>query len=247
MPWDFILILAVLAILVPWRGGVRIRQLLSRPTISTEERLALYASTIGFQWLAAGIVFWRCAAHRYSGAQLGLALEKPAATVTIGLAIAALLISNQIFSIRRLATFPPKKQGLMVRIARQLMPHAHEETLVFVALVATVAICEEFLYRGFVQAVFEDAAQGRVVVGILVSAVFFAVAHVYQGRRGLIVTFFIGLLFSLTRSWTGSILPSVIAHFATDLSAGLASRRWLSRATPTGGTEEPAAEAVQRE
>src|SRR6202022_3522019 len=86
MPWDFILILAALAILVPWRGPVRIRQLLSPPPISTGERAALYASTIGFQWLAAGIVFWRCAAHRYSGAQLGLALEDSAATVTIGLA-----------------------------------------------------------------------------------------------------------------------------------------------------------------
>jgi uncharacterized protein len=247
MPWDFILMLAALAILVPWRGTVRIRQLLSRPTISTEERLALYASTIAFQWLAAGIIFWRCAAHRYSGAQLGLALGRPAATVTIGLAIATLLTSNQIFSIRRLATFPPKKQGLLVRIARQLMPHTHEETLVFIALVATVAVCEEFLYRGFVQTVFEDAAQGRVVVGILVSAVFFAAAHFYQGRRGLIVTFLIGLLFSLTRSWTGSILPSVIAHFAADLSAGLASRRWLSSATPTGGAEDSPAEAAQQE
>lgn len=227
MPWDFILILAALAIIVPWRGAVRIRQLLSRPTIASEERLALYASTIVFQWLAAAIVLWRCSAHGYWGIQLGLALVRPGVTLTIGLAMAALLTWNQIFSIRRLATYPSRKRGRVAEIALKLMPRSREETLAFVALVATVAICEEFLYRGFVQAVFQNAAQGAAVAGIFASAVFFAAAHFYQGKRGLIVTFSLGILFSLTRSWTASILPSVIAHFAADLSAGLAAQRWL--------------------
>ena len=31
MPWDFALILGVLAVLIPWRGAARVRELLRRP------------------------------------------------------------------------------------------------------------------------------------------------------------------------------------------------------------------------
>jgi uncharacterized protein len=234
MPWDFILILAALAIIVPWRGTVRIHQLLCRPTVASEERLALYASTIVFQWLAAAIAFWRCAAHHYSAAELGLSLDRPAVTVAIGLGMAALLISNQILSVRRLVALPSKKRGTVAEIARRLMPHSQEEVFAFIALVATVAVCEEFLYRGFAQAAFQKTAQGAAAAGIIASALLFAAAHLYQGGRGLVVTFLLGLFFAATRSWTGSILPSVIAHFATDLSAGLAARRWLASEESTG-------------
>jgi hypothetical protein len=64
IPWDFVAILLVLAVAVPWRGTVRIRELLKRPSLGTRERIALYASTIAFQWIAVAIIFWRalCAA-----------------------------------------------------------------------------------------------------------------------------------------------------------------------------------------
>jgi len=56
MPWDFVAILFVLGVIVPWRGAVRIRELLRQPALSTVERIALYASTIAFQWLAVAVV-----------------------------------------------------------------------------------------------------------------------------------------------------------------------------------------------
>ena len=58
MPWDFILILFVLGVLVPWRGAMRIKRLLAQPALTTSERLSLYASTIAFQWLIVAIVAW---------------------------------------------------------------------------------------------------------------------------------------------------------------------------------------------
>lgn len=227
MPWDFLLLLAILAIVVPWRGAVRIRQILLAPSIGAKDRLVLYASTIAFQWLGTFIAFWRCMARGYSTHQLALALPQPVKTLAIALILVALVTANQIFSIRRLARLPVEKQGSVAEITRRLVPRSLEENLVFLALVATVAVCEEFIYRGFVQAAFQNLLFESALLGALSSALFFSAAHLYQGRRGLIITFFAGILFSFLRLWTASLLPSVAAHFAADFSASLAAQRWF--------------------
>src|SRR5260370_1482665 len=61
IPWDFILILIVLGVLVPWRGAVRVRRLLAQPALTSSQRLFLYASTITFQWFIVAVVYWRSA------------------------------------------------------------------------------------------------------------------------------------------------------------------------------------------
>jgi membrane protease YdiL (CAAX protease family) len=229
MPWDFALILAVLGVAVPWRGAVRMRDLLARDSLSTTDRLALYASTIAFQWIAAGVILWRCLAHQITPEMLGLAIPHSWLTIIVAGLLAALLTFTQLVSVKRLASVPAEHQGFIGHMARKVMPQTTVERLAFLALVVTVALCEEFLYRGFVQLVFQDAGAGSVAIGILASAAFFSTAHLYQGKRGLITTFVAGLVFSAARAWTGSLAPSMLAHFATDLSAGIAAPIFFRR------------------
>ena len=108
------------------------------------------------------------------------------------------------------------------------MPQNAVERLAFFALVVTVAICEEILYRGWAQRFFQDLSGGSVVVAVIGSAALFSVAHIYQGRRGLIATFIVGALFSGVRAWSGSLIPTMAAHFAADLTAGLLAPVWLN-------------------
>src|SRR3977135_256710 len=61
IPWDFVLILIFLAVVIPWRGNARMKRLLSKPELTTADRLSLYASTIFFQRLIVAIVALRCA------------------------------------------------------------------------------------------------------------------------------------------------------------------------------------------
>ena len=70
MPWDIALIFIVLAVILPWRGRVRMKKLLAMPHVSSMERLVLYASTIAFQWLSVVVVAWRAWAHRYTAISL---------------------------------------------------------------------------------------------------------------------------------------------------------------------------------
>ena len=71
IPWDFSLILVVLATLVPWRGTVRVKRLFSED-LPPNARLSLYLSTIAYQWLLAAVVAWRAFSRGLDVFDLGL-------------------------------------------------------------------------------------------------------------------------------------------------------------------------------
>lgn len=245
MPWDFVLILFVLGVIVPWLGSVRIRELLRQSALSTADRIAVYATTIAFQWFAVGVVLWRATAHGIGLARLAVALPSLPLAAFASVALLAPLLANQFYGLRRLARLPPDKQGILGHLARKLMPQNLVESLAFVALVATVAVCEEVLYRGFVFTVLYAATGGSLAAAILGSSLLFSLAHLYQGGRGLLATFVVGLLLASARAWTGSLAPCVIVHFFVDLVAGLAAPRLLRApreavpGSPCGSEEGP--------
>ena len=230
MPWDFALILIFLAVAVPWLGRRRIRQLFAMQQTTKMDRLSLYASTIAFQWLAAAVILWRTSAHGIRAAQLGLAIPSPRLTIAAAIVLSILILLNQIFSLRRIAGNPAEIRGILPQLALKVFPQDDVERLAFFALVSTVALCEEMIYRGFVQFVFQSWSGGAIIVGIVGSAGIFALAHLYQGRRGLVSTSVIGLLFSAIRAWTGSLLAPLVAHFVADLAAGFLAPRKLRAA-----------------
>ncbi|HWQ03192.1 MAG TPA: type II CAAX endopeptidase family protein [Candidatus Nitrosotenuis sp.] len=240
MPWDFVLIFVVLGALVPWRSAVQMRALLAQPRLESTDRLAVYASTIALQWLVAGVVLWRAMARGFTPAEMAISMPGGIVPIGITLALTILLVVNQIFSLRRLGRLPAERQGFVGELARRLLPQNDVETLAFFALCATVAVCEEVIYRGFALAALESAS-GNWILAAVGSSALFAVAHLYQGPRGLITTFFVGLLFAGVREYTGSLAPVVVAHLAVDLTAGVYARHALGISAqrargPAGGT-----------
>jgi CAAX protease family protein len=233
MHWDFALILIFLGVAVPMLGRRRIRQLLNSPETSKMDRLSIYASTIAFQWLATVIILWRTRAHGISITELGLAIPRPGLAITASIVLAALISVNQIYSLHRLVKAP--SEGVLPQLALKLFPQDDVERLIFFALVLTVAICEEFIYRGFVQRVFQDWSGGYVIAGVVGSAIFFALAHLYQGPRGLLTTSVVGVIFSAVRASAGSLLPTFVAHFTADFSIGMLAPYRLQAVQSAGG------------
>jgi membrane protease YdiL (CAAX protease family) len=227
MPWDFALILIFLGVAVPLLGRRRVRQLLQIPATTKEDRLRLYASTMAFQWLASIIIFWRASARGITPAQLSLGFPHPLLTVSITIFLVALIFLNQLIGVRRLSSQSASNQGTVPQLAQKLFPQDNVERLAFFALVITVAVCEEFIYRGFIQHLF--SASGSAYVAAFGSAAFFALAHLYQGRRGLIATFIIGLLFSTATALCASLLPAIATHFVADFTAGILAPKYLKR------------------
>jgi membrane protease YdiL (CAAX protease family) len=239
LPWDFVLIFLVLGIVVPWRGMARVQMLLAHPRLSSGERISLYGSTMAFQWLAAGVVVWRAVARGFGPAALGLLPQSPGMGIVLGGAMAAALAALQLVSLRQLARVPVAERGHLYQIAAKLMPQELTEGLVFVALVGTVSLCEELIYRGFVFAVFRQLGGGSLAVAMIGSSAVFALGHAYQGRRGVANTFVLGLLLAGARGWSDSLLPPIMAHLAVDLMAGLVGPQVAGEGG--GGTQLPTA------
>ncbi len=243
IPWDFILILIVLGVLVPWRGAVRVKRLLAQDALTTSQRLSLYASTIAFQWLLVAVIFWRSFSRHLSPNELGLVVSGVWQTWFVALVVTGLLCMNQWAGVRKMARLPPSQRGFLFQFTQKIMPQHPSEAFVFVALACTAGLSEEFVYRGFVFAVFSRAfvqTPFAAFFALVVSSAWFAMAHLYQGRRGIITTFVVGILFSTVRIWTGNIVPAIVGHIGVDLVAGLYAPRVLrtrpDRVTPAAPT-----------
>ncbi len=232
MSWDIALIFFVLAVILPWRGRARLKKLMAMPQVGTMERLVLYASTIGFQWLAVAVVAWRAWAHGYTAEQLGLAIHDRTKILGASLFGAATIAVLQWLNLRRMGRLPAKARGPIQAIAERILPQSTIELLPFLALAITAGLCEEFLYRGFAMAVLRHLGS-PAWVAVLISSIFFGLAHLYQGRGGFFSTLLIGTLFGTGRIAYNSLVPVMIWHSAVDLVAGVAGPRYLAKATVT--------------
>jgi uncharacterized protein len=241
IPWDFISILIVLGVFVPWRGAVRIKRLLALPALTSFQRLSLYASTIAFQWILVAVVSWRSFSRHLSPDEVGLAVPDVAQTLWISVILTVLLCVSQWVGLRRIAQAPADRQGFISRFREKITPQTLKETLAYVALACTAGLSEEFVYRGFVFAVFSRAFAHSIPtsMAVVASSAWFAMAHLYQGRRGIVTTFVVALLFAAIRIWSGNLVPAICGHIAIDLMAGLYAPRLL-RSQPEAGARAPA-------
>jgi membrane protease YdiL (CAAX protease family) len=198
--------------------------------IGVGERLSLYSSTIAFQWIIAGIVLWRAFSRGLSRIDLGLTVSNPWSTAGIAIIFTTLLCANQFASLRRVAQLVPGERGSVFSLAERIMPRTNTEMIVFVALACTAGVSEEFLYRGFLFAVFARLFTGptlSILIAAVTSSALFGIGHLYQGKRGIITTFVVGMLFSAVRIWSGSLVPAMVAHAAVDLIAGLCVAKFV--------------------
>jgi membrane protease YdiL (CAAX protease family) len=224
MPWDFVAILLFLATVLPFLGRRRMQRLMAAQTTRKRDRLRLYASTVFSQWLASAIILWRARVHRIRPTQLGLAVPHIAFVIVVTVIFAGLILTNQLLSLRQLASQPHKMQATMAQLATRIFPQDGVERAAFLAVVATVAVCEELIYRGFVQTILTQWSH-LVFFAIVAASALFALAHLYQGWRGILPTFIVGVCFSTLRWWTGSLLPPIVSHCMADSVAGLLAPR----------------------
>ena len=231
MPWDIWLIFFVLAVVVPWRGRARLQQLLAKPRVEGSERVSLYASTIAFQWIAVAVAAWRAWAHGFTKLELGLAVRDWVSVVGLAVGGAAVLAVFQWANLRRVGRSDAPARIRLQALAERILPQAPRETRIFLVLAVTAGLCEEFLYRGFALAAFGRAGlPGWARVGV--SAVLFGLAHLYQGRGGLVSTTILGLLFGSVRLAVGSLIPVAAWHTAVDVIAGVAGPKFLIQQQP---------------
>ena len=227
MPWDFWLIFLFLSIVIPWRGYIRLKKLLALPSVDSKEKLALYAMTIAFQWVLAGVVAWRALTRGITLQELGLGLQPWFGILAAGLFGALLIGGLQWLNLRRIGRMEGPAPEILRKLANRLLPVNLLEYLPYSALAITAGVCEEFVYRGFGIAAFSKAGLPTWLV-VIVSSVLFGLAHAYQGKAGIISTGVFGVLLAIGRIWSGSLVPAMLWHAGLDLTAGIAAPKYLA-------------------
>lgn len=122
-------------------------------------------------------------------------------------------------------------RGLGLRetaVLEALLPRTGLERVFFVALSLSAGICEELVFRGFLIGALE-AATGWTGFAVILSATVFGVVHAYQSRVGILRAGLLGLVLTVPYLATGSLIPSMLAHFLYDVVVGLWLADWLLR------------------
>jgi CAAX protease family protein len=191
-----------------------------RPEIHQIPRLALYLSAVISQWVLAlvgGLVVLATgrgfAGAGFRGLPIGEFLRWTLLLVIVALALLAIWLLLEHFG------WWPEESNLV----RLLIPETASEKVWAAVLVApTAALCEEFLYRGFLLSRLSEWLNSGWWALVL-SSVIFALAHIYQGPSGMARVALLGALLAYPVLRLESLYPSMAAHFVIDAVALL----WL--------------------
>jgi membrane protease YdiL (CAAX protease family) len=121
---------------------------------------------------------------------------------------------------RRLIEPSPSQQQTLQGLER-LAPTNGMEIGCWALLCCFAGFVEEAVFRGYLQQQFIAWTQGRVVVGIAISALIFGAAHGYQGIRNMALLAVFGALFGVLAIVRRSLRAGIFAHSWHDLIAGL--------------------------
>lgn len=187
-----------------------------RADIRLLPRLDLYLSAALSQWLLAslGVLVVVMTGPGLRAIGFRAVAAGPIIRWTIILTIVSLAALGLVVLLERLNWFPEEPE-----LVRRLMPRTRREKLLAVVLLApTAALCEEFIYRGYL-------LHQLLALGISVrwawagSSAAFGMAHAYQGWNGMARAALLGGLLALPVIRLGSLYPSIAAHFLIDAVA----------------------------
>ena len=106
-----------------------------------------------------------------------------------------------------------------IRSIANLAPQSALEIIVWIATSITAGICEEVVFRGYLQRQFL-ALSGNWIIAVLGQAAFFGVMHSYQGWNSVISITIFGILFGVLAAWRKNLRANMIAHAWIDIWSG---------------------------
>jgi len=191
-------------------------------------RLAGYIFVIVAEWL---VVYFIWLGPRWGGASLRTLLGDAALTWRsilrdVGLAIAFLIVANVVLGLESffLARYV---QGPSNEAMRAFLPQGGLESTIFLLLAVTAGICEEFIFRGYLQRHFSGWTRSAVL-GIILQGILFGGYHAPLGLASVITNAIGGaLLYGTLAAWRRSLRPGMIAHIAGDAIGVLVLARYF--------------------
>lgn len=216
------LLVAYMIFIQPIAGYRSFRKFTQQIERNKKARSQFYLRGIALKWLLVFIIGVILATASLAIQVIGLQAPSDIASIVLWLLYLGFLLLISTLIYRRIARRPGGKALLQKLFLApiQLLPVTKGERLLWIVASLTAGICEEILYRGFMLfyliAVFPRL---DVLNAIILSSIFFGIAHMYQGWKGILATGFVGLLLAWFYYMTGSLLLPIIIHALIDLRA----------------------------
>jgi len=179
-------------------------------------RRALYLSAALSQWLLAAVGLLIFFLSSLSAISVGFRTLPPLTALIWAGALVGLSVGGIGFGLflERRGWWP--SEGELVYL---LIPRTGQEKAWSVLLLApTAALCEEFLYRGFLLAQLSQWLRSGAWAWAA-SSLAFGLAHVYQGWSGMVRAALLGAMLAYPVIHFGSLYPSMLAHGLIDALA----------------------------
>lgn len=198
-------------------GWLLLRRAASVPSARPHSQIPFYVAIILGDFLLLAYVVWGIRLQRGSLAELIGGRWKTARDFLrdCGTAavfwVAALLILG---GVGQLLGVPPA-----ARSVGRLTPHTGPELFVWIFVAITAGICEEIIYRGYLQQQFAFWTK-NAFVAMCLSAALFGCGHIYQGGKRAILMGVFGLLLGYLAQKKKSLRPGILTHCWQDSVAG---------------------------
>ena len=186
------------------------------PQVVRLPRRSLYASAVLSEWIFAVLGVVAVKVSGLGANAVALRGVPPTSFARWALALAALSAVGLglLWILERQGWWPDDPELVYL-----LMPRTGvEKAWALLLLAPTAALVEEFLYRGYLLAVTARVLQSAGWAWGL-SSIAFGLAHVYQRPSGMIRAAALGALLAWPVVRTGSLYPSMAAHFLIDAVA----------------------------
>jgi len=172
---------------------------------------------IGYIWL--GLRFRRIPFRELIG-QRWKSFEDFA--LDIAIAAAFWFASALMLGLLKFAFHMADKQSVQQQIKslQLIAPQTVKELVVFLVVVLIAGVCEEIIFRGYLQKQFA-ALFRNLPLGIIISALLFGAAHGYQGPKMMVLLGIYGAMFGILAALRKSLIPGMIAHGWQDALSGV--------------------------
>lgn len=250
-PYDHALA-ALLGLALPLAAVLSQRSGAREPRLEPSERIATWWANSALLGLLGALVAAAWMASGRGLAELGLRAPAPE-QLRPALLLAALAVLAY-------AADAWWKMGSQARLERTrarwrerlaLLPESGRERWHFAALAVSAGVCEELAFRGhlvpWVRSFTGESALG-LVLALVLPALPFAIAHLWQGALDAAKTFALALLFGALLLLTRSLWIPILLHVGIDLaSSELALRRLRPPGSDPGSDPGSHTDAVQHE
>ena len=188
----------------------------ARATPDAGSRLTRYGSSLVFEWLLLGAVVAGVYQRRefFTKALRGSPLTG-AQSVALGFGV-YVLASAAILAVAAALYFTPLGRARNPEVVLAMLPRTPLEWLLWACVSLTAGICEELIFRGYLQQQF-TAWTRQPVLAILLASLAFGSVHLYEGAGAILPLAALAIVYGfVVRHFRGDLRAVIVAHTLQD-------------------------------